>query len=36
MLGVAAVGLRAAVSPETASTYSARIAALDRRLGVAG
>jgi len=36
MLGVAAVGLRAAVSPETASTYSARIAALDRRLGAEG
>lgn len=36
ILGVAALGLRAAVSPETASTYSARIAALDRRLGAAG
>jgi glutamate formiminotransferase len=36
MLGAAADGLRAAVTPETASTYSARVAALDRRLGAAG
>ena len=36
MLGAAADGLRAAVTPETASTYSARIAALDRRLGAGG
>ncbi|HEY8796742.1 MAG TPA: glutamate formiminotransferase [Candidatus Dormibacteraeota bacterium] len=36
MLGAAADGLRAAVTPETASTYSARVAALDRRLGAGG
>ena len=33
MLGAAARGLRAAISPETAAAYSARVAALDRRLG---
>ena len=34
MLGVAASGLREAVSSETRSTYAARAAALDRRLGL--
>jgi glutamate formiminotransferase / 5-formyltetrahydrofolate cyclo-ligase len=33
MLRVAAAGLRAAVTPETASTHGARVAALDLRLG---
>jgi len=33
MLGAAARGLRAAISPETAAAYPARVAALDRRLG---
>jgi glutamate formiminotransferase / 5-formyltetrahydrofolate cyclo-ligase len=33
MLGAAAHGLRAAISAETAAAYSARVAALDRRLG---
>ncbi|HEY5035018.1 MAG TPA: glutamate formiminotransferase [Candidatus Dormibacteraeota bacterium] len=33
MLGAAASGLREAVADETRSTYAARIAALDRRLG---
>jgi glutamate formiminotransferase len=33
MLGAAARGLRAAISPETAAAYAARVAALDRRLG---
>jgi hypothetical protein len=33
MLGAAASGLRSAVTPETASTYPARVAALDRRVG---
>jgi glutamate formiminotransferase len=32
MLDAAALGLRAAIHPETAADYSARIAALDRRL----
>lgn len=32
MAGAAAGGLRAAITPETANAYSARIAALDRRL----
>jgi glutamate formiminotransferase len=36
MLGAAASGLRSAVTQETASTYSARVAALDRRLGEGG
>jgi glutamate formiminotransferase len=36
MLGIAALGLRAAVSPDTRSTYAARLAALDRRLGSPG
>jgi len=35
MLGAAAAGLRAAITPQTESTYAARIAALDRRLGAA-
>jgi hypothetical protein len=33
MLGVAAAGLREAVSVETRTVYAARIGALDRRLG---
>jgi glutamate formiminotransferase len=33
MLDAAATGLRAAISLETAAAYSARVAALDRRLG---
>jgi glutamate formiminotransferase len=33
MLGAAAQGLRAAIRPETAAAYSARVEALDRRLG---
>jgi glutamate formiminotransferase / 5-formyltetrahydrofolate cyclo-ligase len=33
MLGAAARGLRAAIAAETAAAYSARVAALDRRLG---
>jgi glutamate formiminotransferase / 5-formyltetrahydrofolate cyclo-ligase len=32
MLGAASRGLRAAINPETAASYSARVAALDRRL----
>jgi glutamate formiminotransferase / 5-formyltetrahydrofolate cyclo-ligase len=35
VLGAAALGLRGAITPRTASTYAARIAALDRRLGAA-
>jgi glutamate formiminotransferase / 5-formyltetrahydrofolate cyclo-ligase len=33
MLGVAAAGLREAITPDTRSAYAARFAALDRRLG---
>jgi glutamate formiminotransferase len=33
MLGAASLGLRSAISRETAAAYSARVAALDRRLG---
>jgi hypothetical protein len=33
MLGAAARGLRAAISPATQSAYAARVSALDARLG---
>ena len=36
MLGVAASGFRSAVTADTRSAYSARVAALDNRLGLAG